>query len=134
MEISEIAKAYQAAVDHPVSNGQIYFVLHRYGWRKVMPRSKYPQKASDENIATSKNNTTVKELETIHSGKEIRLILQNEARFGRINKPKYCWSEEGIRPSVPCHHIREYCYAYGAVELPPEMGTFLSCPIAILSA
>ena len=31
VEISEIAKAYQSAVDHPVSRGQIYCVLHRYG-------------------------------------------------------------------------------------------------------
>ncbi len=54
VEISEIAKAYQSAVDHPVSNGQIYFVLHRHGWRKVMPRSKHPKKASDEEIAASK--------------------------------------------------------------------------------
>ena len=54
VEVSEIAKAYQAAVDHPVSNGQIYFVLHRHGWRKVMPRSKHPRKASDEEIAASK--------------------------------------------------------------------------------
>ena len=54
VEISEIAKAYQAAVDHPVSNGQIYFVLHRHGWRKVMPRSKHPKKASEEEIAASK--------------------------------------------------------------------------------
>lgn len=57
VEISEIAKAYQSAVDHPVSNGQIYFVLHRHGWRKVMPRSKHPKKASDEEIAASKKLT-----------------------------------------------------------------------------
>ena len=43
-------------------------------------------------------------------------MFQDEAGFGRINKPKYCWSPKGIRPSVPCHHIREYMYAYGAVE------------------
>lgn len=35
MGIEEIAQAYQAAVDHPVSRGQIYFVLHRHGWRRV---------------------------------------------------------------------------------------------------
>lgn len=116
VEISEIAKAYQATVDHPVSNGQIYFVLHRHGWRKVMPRSKHPQKASEEEIAASKNNTKIKELEVIHSSKKNRLMFQDEAGFGRINKPKYCWCEKGIRPSVPCHHIREYRYAYGAVE------------------
>lgn len=57
VEISEIATAYQAAVDHPVSNGQIYFVLHRHGWRKVMPRSKHPKKASDDEIAASKKLT-----------------------------------------------------------------------------
>jgi putative transposase len=44
------------------------------------------------------------------------LLFQDEAGFGRINKPKYCWCVKGIRPVVPCHHIREYRYAYGAVE------------------
>jgi len=43
-------------------------------------------------------------------------MFQDEAGFGRINKPKYCWCFPGIRPNVPCHHIREYRYAYGAVE------------------
>jgi putative transposase len=46
----------------------------------------------------------------------IRLMFQDEAGFGRINKPRYCWAKRGMRPSVPCHHIREYRYAYGAVE------------------
>lgn len=45
----------------------------------------------------------------------MRLMFQDEAGFGRINKPKYCWCEKGVRPAVPCHHIRER-YAYGAVE------------------
>ena len=54
VEISEIAKAYQQAIDHPMSTGQIYRVLHRHGWRKVMPRSKHPKKASEEEIAASK--------------------------------------------------------------------------------
>ena len=57
VEISEIAKAYQSAVDHPVSRGQIYVVLHRHGWRKVMPRSRHPKKASEEEIAASKKLT-----------------------------------------------------------------------------
>jgi putative transposase len=47
-------------------------------------------------------------------------MFQDEAGFGRINKPRYCWCREGTRPSVPCHHIREYRYAYGAVE--PQRG------------
>ena len=54
VEISEIANAYQAVVNHSVSKGQVYRVLHRHGWRKVMPRSKHPKKASEEEIAASK--------------------------------------------------------------------------------
>jgi putative transposase len=49
-----------------------------------------------------------------------RLMFQDEAGFGRINKPKYCWCYKGLRPTTPCHHIREYRYAYGAVE--PKTG------------
>ena len=54
VEVKEIEAAYQAAVDHPISVAQIYYVLRRHGWRKVMPRSKHPQKASDETIEASK--------------------------------------------------------------------------------
>lgn len=55
-------------------------------------------------------------------------MFQDEAGFGRINKPKYCWCRKGIRPSVPCHHIREYRYAYGAVEPVTGDGYFLVMP------
>jgi len=55
-------------------------------------------------------------------------MFQDEAGFGRINKPKYCWCSSGIRPSVPCHHIREYRYAYGAVEPLTGENFFLVLP------
>lgn len=55
-------------------------------------------------------------------------MFQDEAGFGRINKPKYCWCEKGTRPSVPCHHIREYRYAYGAVEPMTGESFFLVLP------
>lgn len=60
--------------------------------------------------------------------KGVRLMFQDEAGFGRINKPKYCWCRKGIRPSVPCHHIREYRYAYGAVEPLTGESCFLVMP------
>ena len=58
----------------------------------------------------------------------VRLMFQDEAGFGRINKPKYCWCFPGLRPSVPCHHIREYRYAYGAVEPLTGESFFLVLP------
>lgn len=54
VDIKEIAAAYQKAVPHKVSDTQIYYVLHRHGWRKIMPRSRHPKKASEEAIDASK--------------------------------------------------------------------------------
>ena len=60
--------------------------------------------------------------------RKVRLMFEDEAGFGRINKPKYCWCKKGIRPAVPCHHIREYIYAYGAVEPVTGESYFLAMP------
>lgn len=54
VDIKEIAAAYQKAVPHKISDTQIYYVLHRHGWRKIMPRSKHPKKAREEAIQASK--------------------------------------------------------------------------------
>ena len=58
----------------------------------------------------------------------VRVMFQDEAGFGRINKPKGCWCKAGMRPTVPCHHIREYRYAYGAVEPKNGESFFLILP------
>jgi len=55
-------------------------------------------------------------------------MFQDEAGFGRINKPKYCWCPKEVRPRVPCHHIREYRYAYGAIEPLTGESCFLVMP------
>lgn len=56
------------------------------------------------------------------------MSIEEEAGFGRINKPKYCWYEKGIRPSVPCHYIREYDCAFGAVKSRTGESFFLILP------
>ena len=66
--------------------------------------------------------------EVFHNSKRVRLMFQDEAGFGRINKPKYCWCRKGMRPSVPCHHIWEYRYVYGAVEPLTGESCFLILP------
>ncbi len=55
-------------------------------------------------------------------------MFEDEAGFGRINKPKYCWCPKGVRPLVPCHHVREYRYTYGAVEPLTGESCFLILP------
>lgn len=43
-------------------------------------------------------------------------MFADEARFGRINRPRPCWAPTGIRPEVASQLIREYIYLYGAVS------------------
>jgi putative transposase len=47
---------------------------------------------------------------------KIRIMFEDEAGFGRISDPTSCWAPNGVRPIVCCHHIREFRYAYGAVD------------------
>jgi len=47
---------------------------------------------------------------------KIRLMFMDEAGFGRISEPSYCWCPSGVRPVVPCHRVREYVYTFGAVD------------------
>jgi len=44
----------------------------------------------------------------------LRVMFQDEARFGRIDDPRRCWAEPEIRPKTPKQIIREYTYLYGA--------------------
>lgn len=55
--VNEIKTAYEKAVGHTIGGTQIYYVLRRHGWRKVMPRSRHPRKASAEDIESSKKLT-----------------------------------------------------------------------------
>lgn len=45
--VAPVQAAYETAVGRPVHHSVVYRALHRHGWRKIMPRPKYP-KASEE--------------------------------------------------------------------------------------
>lgn len=56
LEVSEIATALKEKIGHYVCLTTVYLLLKRNNWRKVMPRSKHPKKASDEAIEAYKKN------------------------------------------------------------------------------
>lgn len=45
----------------------------------------------------------------------LKLFFQDEACFGRMTDPVYCWAPKGIRPIVPMQRVREYIHVYSAV-------------------
>jgi putative transposase len=62
-------------------------------------------------------------------GRRLRIMFADEARFGRMNRPRPCWAPLSTRPEVAAQLIREYVYLYGAVS--PKDGT---CVFLILPA
>ncbi len=59
-------------------------------------------------------------------------MFQDEARFGRINKPKGCWAPAGMRPSVPSQIVREYTFVFAAVS--PLEGVLDSLVLPLVNA
>lgn len=52
----------------------------------------------------------------------LRLMFQDEARFGRISDVRHCWDKKPRRPLVRAMVTQQYTYAYGAVS--PVDGRF----------
>lgn len=55
--VADIKSSYDEACGHESGSGTIYQVLARHDWRKIMPRSKHPKKASKDAIEASKKLT-----------------------------------------------------------------------------
>ena len=66
--------------------------------------------------------------EAAKRGTPLRVMFQDEARFGRISEPYACWAPHSIRPDVPAQIIREYTYLYGAVSPKDGRSDFLILP------
>lgn len=47
----------------------------------------------------------------------LRVMFQDEARFGRISDCCYCWAKFPMRPTVKAMLTHQYVYAYGAVSI-----------------
>ena len=49
-------------------------------------------------------------------GRQVRLMFQDEARFGRMVRIRRCWAPAPFRPVVNNGYEREFVYVYGAVS------------------
>ena len=49
-------------------------------------------------------------------GRRVRLMFQDEARFGRMVRIRRCWAPAPERPVVDNGYEREFTYVYGAVS------------------
>jgi len=125
LNIHDLKSAYEQAIGHPTSNSTIYNLLDRHHWRKLMPRPFHPQRdvAAQNAFKKKRFSRAVRRARAAAArrGRRLRIMFADEARFGRINRPRPCWAPAGIRPQVASQLIREYIYLYGAVA--PKDGT-----------
>jgi transposase len=54
--VSDIHKAYEAAVGRTVPPSTVYRMLDRHNWRKVMPRPRHPKANLEEQETYKKNH------------------------------------------------------------------------------
>ena len=67
------------------------------------------EKKLPETLATLLTPETV-------AGRRVRLMFQDEARFGRMVRPKRCWAPAPLRPVIRNGYERQFVYVYGAVS------------------
>jgi hypothetical protein len=49
-------------------------------------------------------------------GREVRVMFQDESRFGRMARPRRCWAPLPWRPVMLNGYERQFMYVYGAVS------------------
>jgi len=52
----EIKRAFEAQVGHEVDESTIYRLLHRHGWRKLVPRPRHPKANADKQATFKKTS------------------------------------------------------------------------------
>jgi len=59
---------------------------------------------------------------------KVRIMVCDEAGFGRISSHADCWGPVGERAVVPSQQVREFIYVYGAVDPKDGESFFMSAP------
>ena len=91
LNIHDLKAAYEKAIGHPTSNSTIYNLLARHDWRKLMPRPFHPDRdleAQKDFKKRFRSEVTKARLLASAQGRPLRIMFADEARFGRMNRPR----------------------------------------------
>jgi hypothetical protein len=90
LNIHDLKAAYEKAIEHSTSNSTIYNLLTRDNWRKLMPRPFHPDRDLEAQKDFKKVRSAVPKARLLASaqGLPLRIMFADEARFGRMNRPR----------------------------------------------
>jgi len=118
-----IAKSIQRKAEEKVPSGVFknyaYSLLKRHRWRKIKPHQQNP-KSSKEAREKFKDNFSdavqaVAKTFSETDNRPLKLLFEDEGRFGRMTRPTFCWAPNGVRPIVPYQVVRQFLYVFSVV-------------------
>jgi len=127
VDIGKIKELMERIVGKTLHKTTVYRFLERHAFRKIAPRKYHPKRNEEAQEEFKKNFPAVINSLSAQAKveqKQLVVLFQDEASFGRVQDPKRCWVPKKNRPLVKAQAIRQYIYAYGAVN--PVDGTFVS--------
>src|SRR6266404_3442426 len=91
LNIHDLKAAYEKAIGHETSNSTVYNLLARHGWRvrfipnatsrlKTLLKKDFPNAVRKARRAAARR------------GRRLRIMFADEARFGRMNRPRPGWA------------------------------------------
>jgi transposase len=88
--VRRIWHAYAQHVGHEVDDRTMYRLLHRHGWRKVMPRPRHPKSDPETQEQFKKTDPSLVEAavatQEVGDERPVLILAQDEGCFGRISQ------------------------------------------------
>ncbi len=125
--VGEIKQAPDVRLGRKVAPAPAYNLLHRHGWRKLAPDKRHPKTGVAAQDGRKKLPGLLAETDGRWQGEgHLRLMFQDEARFGRTPDTRRCWCPEPMRPLCRAMVAQEHTYAHAAVPVSGgQMGSLI---------
>ena len=96
-----IREQVERTLSKKVSEDYLYDLLHRHGWRKVVPRPEHPKTNHEKQEEFKKKlpemvGTVAAQSFSPEDKRPLKVFFQDEGLLGRICKPTACWVAKGF--------------------------------------
>ena len=96
----------------------VYNLLYRHNWRKLAPDKRHVRADAGIQADWKKFPALLATVDSHWPGTgPLRVLFQDEARFGRISLSRRCWCPRPHRPVCRSMATQESVYAYATVSV-----------------